>query len=177
MRAILTERRRPLQLASPCENHAVLAFTSRKVSALTRKRDVAALVETLRTGSARDRRAAANALITIPDQRAIDPLIEALRADDWLLRTNAALALGEFQDARPGGDTRRIVEPLTRALNDLQPGVRAAAASALGRMHDPAAVDGLIAALDDEDRTVAKMAALVLRDFDDDRAREALAAL
>ena len=152
------------------------SFASRKVSGLKRRRDVAGLIEALETGGERDRRAAANALVTIPDRRAVDPLIAALGSDDWLLRTNAALALGEFQDARPDSDLRRIVEPLAAALQDQQPSVRAAAASALGRLRDPASIDPLIAVLDDDNRAVGKTAALVLRGFDDERARAALAA-
>jgi HEAT repeat protein len=152
------------------------AFSSRRVSGFKRRRDVAGLIEALQTGNERDRRAAANALVTIPDLRAVDPLIQALRADDWLLRTNAAMALGEFQDPRPDSDLRRIVEPLSGALQDPQPSVRAAAASALGRLRDPRCVDALVAALDDDSAAVGKTAALVLRGFDDERARAALAA-
>jgi HEAT repeat protein len=152
------------------------SFSSRKVSGMKRRRDVAGLIETLRRGSERDRRAAANALVTITDGRAVDPLIEALGSDDWLLRTNAALALGEFQDSRPDSELRRIVPPLAAALQDQQPSVRAAAASALGRLRDPGSVDALVRALDDDNAAVGKTAALVLRGFDDERARAALAA-
>jgi HEAT repeat protein len=152
------------------------SFSSRKVNGLKRRRDVAGLIETLRTGGERDRRAAANARVTIPDLRAVDPLIEALGSDDWLLRTNAAFALGEFQDSRPDSELRRIVGPLTAALEDQQPSVRAAAATALGRLRDPAAIEPLVAVLDDDNPAVGKTAALVLRGFDDDRARAALAA-
>jgi HEAT repeat-containing taxis protein len=152
------------------------SFDSRRVSGLKRRRDVAGLIDALQTGNERDRRAAANALVTIPDPRAVDPLIEALSADDWLVRTNAALALGEFQDSRPDSELRRIVAPLNSALGDQQPSVRAAAASALGRLRDPASVEPLVATLDDDNAAVGKTAALVLRGFDDDRARAALAA-
>ena len=151
------------------------SFDSRKVAGLKRRRDVAGIIEVLETGGERDRRAAANALVTIPDQRAVDPLIAALRSDDWLVRTNAALALGEFQDSRPDSPLRRIVEPLASALLDQQPSVRAAAASALGRLRDPASIDPLISVLDDDNRAVAKTAALVLRGFDDERAKAAVA--
>jgi HEAT repeat protein len=152
------------------------SFASRRVSGLKRRRDVAGLIEALRGGNERDRRAAANALVTIPDTRAVDPLIDALRADDWLVRTNAALALGEFQDSRPDSELRRIVEPLGAALQDPQPSVRAAAATALGRLRDPGSIDALVEALDDDNPAVGKTAALVLRGFDDERARAALAA-
>jgi HEAT repeat protein len=152
------------------------AFSSRRVDGLKRRRDVAGLIDVLKTGGETDRRAAANALVTIPDRRAVDPLIDALGAADWLLRTNAALALGELQDARPDSELRRIGPPLASALQDQQPSVRAAAATALGRLRDPAAIDPLVAALDDDNPAVGKTAALVLRGFDDERARTALAA-
>jgi HEAT repeat protein len=139
------------------------SFESRRVAGLKRRRDVAGLIEALQTGGERDRRAAANALVTIPDPRAVDPLIEALGAD-------------EFQDSRPDSDLRRIVGPLNSALGDQQPSVRAAAATALGRLRDPGSVEPLVAALDDDNAAVGKTAALVLRGFDDDRARAALAA-
>jgi HEAT repeat protein len=151
------------------------SFSSRRVDGLKRRRDVAGLIDALETGSETERRAAANALVMIPDRRAVDPLIGALGSSDWLLRTNAALALGELQDSGPGSELRRIVGPLTAALEDQQPSVRAAAASALGRLRDPAAIEPLIAVLDDDNPAVGKTAALVLRGFDDDRARAALA--
>ena len=152
------------------------SFSSRRVDGLRRRRDVAGLIDALKSGSEKDRRAAANALVLMPDPRAVDPLIDALGADDWLLRTNAAIALGEFQDSRPDSDIRRIVAPLNAALQDQQPSVRAAAASALGRLRDPASVEPLVEVLGDDNPAVGKTAALVLRSFDDERARTALAA-
>jgi HEAT repeat protein len=158
------------------ESPAMSSFASRRVAGLKRRRDVAGLIDALLTGSERDRRAAANALVTIPDRRAVDPLLEALRAEDWLVRTNAAFALGELQDAGPGSELRRIVEPLAVALQDPQPSVRAASASALGRLRDTAAIEALVEALDDDNPAVGKTVALVLRGFDDERAQAALAA-
>ena len=153
----------------------MLEFLSPKVARLRRRRDVAGLIEVLRQGSARERRAAANALIGMPDQRAVDPLAEALQDVDPLLRTNAALALGELQDRRPGADLAPIVEPLVAALGDPAAEVRAMAASALGRTKTERALDPLIAALSDSDATVRLTAKAVLRGYDHPRAREAVA--
>src|SRR5262245_63226239 len=109
-----------------CQNRRPMgSFTSRRVDGLKRRRDVAGLVDQLRNGDEQDRRAAANALVTIPDPRAVDPLVEALGASDWLLRLNAAIALGEYRESPFDGDIRRIVDPLTNALQDQQPSVRA----------------------------------------------------
>jgi HEAT repeat protein len=150
----------------------VLEFASLRVRRLRASRDVAGLVETLDSGGARDRRAAANALITIPDPRAVDSLIRALRSPDPLLRVNAALALGELQGPRP--EYAGIREPLVEALQDESPPVRAMAASALGRRKDADSVPALARLLDDGDALVRKTTAAVLRDFDDPRADEAL---
>jgi HEAT repeat protein len=151
----------------------VLEFYSVRVQRLRDRRDIPGLIEALRTGRPRARRAAANALIEIPDPRAIEPLVAALRDADELVRLNAALALGEFQ-GRPELST--IVEPLSAALRDDSPFVRAMAASALGRAKDSAAVPALIEALDDPDYGVQRTVEAVLPTFDDPRAREALAA-
>jgi HEAT repeat protein len=152
----------------------MLEFWSPRVQRMRRRRDIAGLLEALLTGSARERRAAANALITAPDLRSVEPLAAALKDDDPLLRTNAALALGELQDARPGADLTRIVGPLLAALSDPAPPVRAMAASALGRTRTPEALEPLIAAAGDPDTGVRMSARAVLRGYDDPRAAEAL---
>jgi HEAT repeat protein len=150
----------------------VREFFSPRVAARRRRRDIPGLIDALRHRNPRARRAAANALIEIPDPRAIDALVAALRDDDDLVRVNAALALGEFQ-GRP--ELATIVGPLTGALRDRSSLVRAMAASALARAKDPGAVPALIDALDDESENVRATAAAVLPSFDDERAAEALA--
>jgi HEAT repeat protein len=161
-----------LILADVTRSRAVLEFYSPRVSRLRKRRDVPGLVSALRDGGVRARRAAANALIEIPDPRTIDALLAALDDPDELVRLNAALALGELQ-GRPELPT--IVEPLSRALRDPSPYVRAMAASALGRGKDPRAVGPLVGALDDDDAGVRAAAEAVLPTFDDPAAQEALA--
>lgn len=150
----------------------MLEFASLRVRRLRRARDVAGLVQALQDGNLRTRRAAANALITIPDPRAVDALTRALRDPDSLLRVNAALALGELYGPRP--EYAGIGEPLIGALGDESPQVRATAASALGRRKEPAAIGALAGLLQDDTELVRKTAAAVLRDFDDPSADEAL---
>ena len=150
----------------------MLDFFSPRVTTLRRRRDVAGLVHVLENGRTRARRAAANALITMPDPRSAEPLVRALRADDPLLRLNAALALGELRG--PRREYHEIVEPLTDALRDESAPVRAMAASALGRRKEPRAVAALASLLEDRSELVRMTAAAVLRDFDDPRAVEAL---
>jgi vesicle coat complex subunit len=151
----------------------VLDFFSPRVARLRRKHDVAGLIDVLESGRPRVRRAAANALVLMPDARALDPLLNALRDADPLVRVNAALALGEFTGTRP--QLSSIAESLIVTLDDDLDPVRAMAASALGRLKDPRAVEPLIGLLDDGSDVVRKTAVAVLRSFDDTRAREALA--
>jgi HEAT repeat protein len=143
----------------------VLAFFSPRVRRLKRRRDVAELIALLQHRSARVRRTAANALVSIPDRRSLEPLVAALGDEDPPVRANAALALGEFEDARAETPLAAIVEPLATALKDPDPSVRVMAASALGRMKDPRAVGHLESALEDENELVRKAAAAVLAGF------------
>jgi len=141
-------------------------FSSRKVDGLRKHRDIPGLVQALEHGRQRERRAAANAFIEIPDRRALAPLVTALRDDDAAVRRNAALALGEFEDTRPQSELDAIVEPLLGALDDPTPLVRASAASALGRMKSALATEPLDRLRrDDADELVRRTAAAVLRGF------------
>jgi HEAT repeats/PBS lyase HEAT-like repeat len=176
-RSVSVKRLRRYSLGSDSARiSAVLEFFSPKVTRLRRKRDVASLIAALSDRSARVRRAAANALVEIPDPRTPDPLIAALGDSDPAVRANAALALGEFEDARPETPLAAIVQPLVAALEDESPSVRAMAASALARMKDPRAVEPLVRLLDDESELVRQTATSVLRGFGDPRADEALKA-
>jgi HEAT repeat protein len=153
----------------------VLEFWSPRVDRSRRRRDVPAIVEALRTGGVRARRAAANALVAIPDARATDALVAGLRDDDELVRTNSALALGELTGPQSAGEVLKSRGALVDALSDSEPRVRAMAASALGRTKATEAVEPLIGALDDSDLLVRRTATVVLQAFDDPRAAEALA--
>jgi hypothetical protein len=83
------------------------------------------------------------ALTTLPRAASADPrtsfLIEQLKSDDYRVRTQAALALGS------SGDDSAI-EPLCGALADAKASVKAAAASALGKLGKPAGLPCLQAA-------------------------------
>ncbi len=152
----------------------MLEFWSPRVDRSRRRRDVPAIVEALRSGGLRTRRAAANALVAIPDARATDALVAALRDHDELVRTNAALALGELTGPQSAGEVLKARGALVDALGDAEPRVRAMAASALGRTKATEAVEPLIGALDDADPLVRRTATVVLQAFDDPRAVEAL---
>ena len=83
---------------------------------------------------------------------AVDPLIQALKTQEWQARKNAAFALGLMKD-------NRSVEPLIAALNDSAWQVRSQAAWGLGLKHDSRAVEPLITALKDAEWQVREQAA------------------
>jgi HEAT repeat protein len=143
---------------------------------MERKRDVAGIIQVLRTGSVRARRAAANTLIRLPDPRSVEALAEALTDnDDSLLRRNAAIALGEIQDAGSGREAQIAHSALILGLADGDSTVRTMAAASLSRTRPTEALTPLIRCLDDADQAVRKTAAVALRGYEDPRAAEALA--
>jgi hypothetical protein len=151
----------------------VLEFWSPRVARMERKRDIAGIVDVLRRGSPRARRAAANTLIRLPDPRAVDALAEALGAGDPLLRRNAAIALGEIRDTGSGRESAAVGTGLVGALRDPDASVRAMAAASLGQSRPADALEPLLGLLEDDVPTVRRAAAVVLRGYDDPRAARA----
>lgn len=92
--------------------------------------------------------------------------IAALRDEDWGVREDAAIALGESGDARG-------VRPLIEALRDSDRAVQTAATSALTAIGEPAVVD-LASCLRDPDLSVQEAAASVLSCIADERVIESL---
>ena len=115
-------------------------FKPPDVQKLEKKRDVNRLIKALKNEQLC--RAAIDALARIGDARAVKPLCEALKHDDWEVRKATAETLGLIGDAR-------AVEPLCEALKDDNWEVRSAAAEALGLIGDDRAVEPLCAALKD----------------------------
>lgn len=116
------------------------------------------LVEGLRHEDAAVRERAADALGERGGAGARHLLLEALSDESASVRWRAARALGQLGDAP---------EPVLAALRsrlqeDPAPGVRQAAADALGRLADSSAVLALIAALDDGNPSVYERAAEAL---------------
>jgi HEAT repeat protein len=114
------------------------------VEKMRQKKDVKGLIKALGDEKDSDVRGnAAQALGTIGDARAVEPLIiRALGDSDYRVRWNAAEAIGTIGDAR-------AVEPLIRALGDSDWRVLWNAARALGKIGDPRAVEPLILLLRD----------------------------
>ena len=90
----------------------------------------------------------------IGDERAVEPLIQALKDKDSDVREGAAEVLVKIGEP--------AVEPLIRALKDENQFVRWGAALALGEIGDKRAVEPLINALKDEDSDVRMEAAEAL---------------
>ena len=132
-----------------------------KIEKFEATKDVGRLIYTLRTGSNDEKKAAAQALGTLGDKQAVEPLIAALKhsgldlsvfavAPKIPVRAAAALALGKIGDVR-------AVEPLIAVLQNkgvsptvsvfMNP-VQAAAANALGQLGDPQAIEPLTAAVE-----------------------------
>ena len=89
-------------------------------------------------------------------ETAVDPLIEALKDENFVVRSGAAKALGKIGDAR-------AVDPLIKALQDEYSVVRSSAANALGWIGDVRVIDVLTyTASKDKDEGVRSAAAQAL---------------
>ncbi len=108
-------------------------------------------------------------ILTKAGKPAVKPLIEALEADDPLIRRQAADALGRIGDPR-------AVEPLIATLKDRDSLIRGHAVQAIGRIKDPSAVTSLVAILNSKDQEphVRMNAAEALGAVGDPRAVEPL---
>lgn len=93
----------------------------------------------------------ASVLATLGDERAVDPLIEALQQPAWDYRWEAAEGLGQLKAVAAVG-------PLLQALQDRDAGVRAIAAWSLGEIGDERALTALQHATQDEDPDVRESA-------------------
>jgi len=145
-----------------------LTSIKRKIEPFVESGNVGQLLNILQTGNIQEKAAAADALGTIGDKRAVEPLIAALQhnsldmslysvAPKIPLRVAAAKALGQL------GDTR-AVEQLIAALQNkgvaptvsifMMP-VQAAAAAALGQLGDSQAIEPLTTAVQHKPLTSA----------------------
>lgn len=103
-----------------------------------------ALITLLHEGESRDRVNAATILGQIGDHRVVEPLLQTLDSDNFLVRQNAVQALGEIGD-------RRALPALVRALKDESAYVRTWAAKSLANFRDPQTIEPLLLALLEEE--------------------------
>ena len=131
-------------------------FSSRdSIPGMKSARDVRGLIRLLKHRDLDVQYGAAEALGEIGDSGAVEPLIAALKNDEYSgVRWKAAEALSKI--GAPA------VEPLIGALSHDDDDVRWKAAIALGEIGDPQAIEPLILLLCDEDRFVKSHAALAL---------------
>ena len=89
------------------------------------------------------------------DPSAIEPVIDALKDEEYEVRLAAARALGAFKDDR-------VFSPLVSTLKDRRAEVRVAAVTSLRQLGDNRAVQPLTSALEDSDHAVRWQAASAL---------------
>jgi len=141
----------------------ILGLFKPNVRRMKVKKDVEGLIKALNYERDHDvRMGAAEALGEIGDKRAVEPLIQALKADSYL-QARAAWALGEIGD-------KRAVKPLIPALQgELDTEVTLYATQTLIKIGEPA-VKPLIQALKRKDSDVRARAAEALGEIGDKRA-------
>ena len=135
----------------------------------------------------------------IKDPRALKPIVDSLKDEEWPVRSAAAQALGEFKEASTieqlievlkdsdSGVRRsaaralgsfpsdpRIVEPLISLLSDESAAVRQDVIHVLGKIHDPRVVPALIEAAKDKDRYIRAYAVQVLGETGNPQALDAI---
>ncbi len=159
--------------AYPTPNHAPFeeafyqGFVPELFKAVVEMKGFSPLIATLLDDVSNQRQDAARVLIEFGDP-AVEPLINALKNENYIIRQQAAMLLGKI------GDTR-AVEPLISAFKDVNVYVASYASNALVKIGEPA-VEPLIAALQDEDWQVRVLAARALGKIGDARAVEPLVA-
>ena len=106
-------------------------------------------------------------------REALVPLSNQLDSSNATVRRNAAWAIGELTNMRPG-QRAGAVPQLISLLSDSDEWVRMAAARALGEVRDRRALDGLIARLSDDSWRVRQVVTWALSEMKDERAVAAL---
>ena len=133
--------KRPAEAPPAARNVSPAAQLKEAVGQLEEDGDVQGLVEILKkSGDANVRRAAAQALSTVGDESAVDPLITSLKDTEYTVAIWAAAALAEIGD-------RRALGPLNTTLKEGHPGdqfgrVKAKAKEAINKIEAAQAASG-----------------------------------
>ena len=101
------------------------------------------------------------------------PLSNQLDGQNATVRRNAAWAIGELTNMRPGERSAAVPQLIT-LLGDSDEWVRMAAARALGELRDARALSKLVATLSDDNWRVRELVVWALSEMKDDRAVTAL---
>ncbi|MBM3236870.1 HEAT repeat domain-containing protein [Candidatus Poribacteria bacterium] len=119
-------------------------------------------INDLADSDARVRASAANALGTIGDATAVQPLITAINDNDVLVRKNSVTALGQIA-LRLKDDTvvKPVIELFVALLQDKSTMVSASAAAALAEIGEPT-VESLVNAIDGDNAMVRAIAVDIL---------------
>lgn len=169
------------------------------VEKMSAERDVDGLINALSyKHKAEIRKDAAWALYLLKDERAAEPLIQALNDEEGIVRLKVADLLGWLKDTRAVEpligiltdkywdvrqmaisslgylDAKQAIDPIIARLKDPAEGVRETAAEVLGKFGAKEAVEPLIAALKDSKFTVRQQAAIALGKIGDAHAVPAL---
>ena len=157
-------------------NSSVRLQAARKLSELVPEKSqqyqMARYIKDLADADAQVRASAANALGTIGDLTAVQPLVTALNDNDALVRRNAAAALGQIvlrlKDATV---VNQVIEPLVSLLQDKSKMVSASAATTLVEIGEPT-VKSLVDVVNGDNAMVRAIAVDILGKIRPENLRE-----
>jgi len=104
----------------------------------------------------------------LEEDRAVEPLIDALRDESHHVRRNIVMILGRIRDKKASGPLMQMM------LHDTKIEVRKEAVLALGHIRENSAVEPLLEKLSHNDKTMRELAAKALGEIGDERAIEPL---
>jgi len=136
----------PLISALGDQNHFVRREAAKSLGRLGDERAIPALIQALKDDDRAGREGAAEGLADMKE-KALGPLISALKDPDWHVRMGVLVSLRIIGD-------KKAIPDITVALSDENRFVRREAVKSLGRIGDERMVGPLADALKDEDRSV-----------------------
>lgn len=187
----------PLLSALDDPNHYVRREAAKSLGHLGDERAIPALINALKDNDRSGREGAAEGLADMKE-KALGPLVTALKDPDWHVRMGVLISLRIIGDKKVISDIigalkdenrfvrreavkslgrigdERIIVPLTDALKDEDRSVRMRAVGALGKCGGDAVIEPLIGALNDNDSGVRLRAVQALEELKDPRGISAI---